>query len=102
MTAAIDRLFKLMCEEGASDLHLCVGMPPLIRKDGSIQILDLAAPPARFDDDDLVDRADHAGEEQKRSSRAGTTPTSPTRSRGWLDFARTSSWTGRVRARSSV
>ena len=45
MTAAIDRLFKLMCEEGASDLHLCVGMPPLIRKDGSIQILDLAAPP---------------------------------------------------------
>ena len=44
MTAAIDRLFKLMCEEGASDLHLCVGMPPLIRKDGSIQILDLAAP----------------------------------------------------------
>ena len=45
MTAAIDRLFKLMCEEGASDLHLSVGMPPLVRKDGSIQILDLAAPP---------------------------------------------------------
>ena len=45
MTAAIDRLFKLMCEEGASDLHLSVGMPPLIRKDGSIQVLDLAAPP---------------------------------------------------------
>ena len=35
MTPAIDRLFKLMCEEGASDLHLCVGMPPLVRKDGS-------------------------------------------------------------------
>ena len=44
MTSAIDRLFKLMCEQGASDLHLCVGMPPLIRKDGSIQMLELAAP----------------------------------------------------------
>jgi Tfp pilus assembly pilus retraction ATPase PilT len=28
-----------MCEQGASDLHLCVGMPPLVRKDGSIQLL---------------------------------------------------------------
>jgi len=45
MTPAIDRLFKLMCEQGASDLHLCVGMPPLVRKDGSIQMLELAAPP---------------------------------------------------------
>ena len=45
MTPAIDRLFKLMCEQGASDLHLCVGMPPLVRKDGSIQMLELATPP---------------------------------------------------------
>jgi twitching motility protein PilT len=45
MTPAIDRLFKLMCEQGASDLHLCVGMPPLVRKDGSIQMLELGAPP---------------------------------------------------------
>jgi twitching motility protein PilT len=44
MTSAIDRLFKLMYEQGASDLHLCVGMPPLVRKDGSIQLLGLAAP----------------------------------------------------------
>jgi twitching motility protein PilT len=44
MTVAIDRLFKLMCEQGASDLHLCVGMPPLVRKDGSIQMLELGAP----------------------------------------------------------
>ena len=42
--AAIDRLFNLMCEQKASDLHLSVGMPPLIRKDGSIQLLELAAP----------------------------------------------------------
>ena len=45
MTPAIDRLFKLMCEQGASDLHLCVGMPPLVRKDGSIQMLELGAAP---------------------------------------------------------
>jgi len=34
--AAIDRLFQLMCQAKASDLHLCVGMPPLVRKDGEI------------------------------------------------------------------
>jgi twitching motility protein PilT len=44
MSAAIDRLFTLMCEQGASDLHLCVGMPPQVRKDGSIQLLELGAP----------------------------------------------------------
>ena len=38
--AAIDRLFHAMCAQKASDLHLCVGMPPLIRKDGSIQTLE--------------------------------------------------------------
>jgi twitching motility protein PilT len=42
---AIDVLFRGMCEVGASDLHLCVGMPPLIRKDGRIQQLDAAAAP---------------------------------------------------------
>jgi twitching motility protein PilT len=44
MTPAIDRLFKLMCEVGASDLHLCVGMPPQVRKDGAIQLIELGAP----------------------------------------------------------
>jgi len=43
--APIDSLFQAMCNQKASDLHLCVGMPPLIRKDGSIQPLDPAAPP---------------------------------------------------------
>jgi twitching motility protein PilT len=38
--AEIDRLFHSMCAQKASDLHLCVGMPPLIRKDGSIQPLE--------------------------------------------------------------
>jgi twitching motility protein PilT len=43
-SAAIDRLFRLMCEAKASDLHLCVGMPPLVRKDGEIQPLEASAP----------------------------------------------------------
>jgi twitching motility protein PilT len=42
---AIDTLFRGMCALGASDLHLCVGMPPLVRKDGRIQSLDAAARP---------------------------------------------------------
>ena len=63
MTSAIDRLFKLMCEQGASDLHICVGMPPLIRKDGSIQTARARRPAARPGRDDCADRADHAGEE---------------------------------------
>jgi twitching motility protein PilT len=36
----IDRLFFAMCQMGASDLHLCVGSPALVRKDGRIQPLD--------------------------------------------------------------
>jgi twitching motility protein PilT len=36
---AIDRLLRDMCAQGASDLHLCVGVPPLIRKDGDMQPL---------------------------------------------------------------
>jgi len=36
----IDRLFFAMCQMGASDLHLCVGSPALVRKDGRIQPID--------------------------------------------------------------
>ncbi|MGB7201024.1 MAG: PilT/PilU family type 4a pilus ATPase [Pyrinomonadaceae bacterium] len=39
MTAKMDELFKQMAEIGASDLHLSVSMPPLVRKDGKIQTL---------------------------------------------------------------
>ena len=42
--AVIDRLFHAQCSLGASDLHLCVGMPPLVRKDGQIIPLDAAFP----------------------------------------------------------
>jgi twitching motility protein PilT len=40
----IDRLFHVMFERKASDLHLSVGMPPLIRKDGGITPLEADAP----------------------------------------------------------
>ncbi|MEQ1757259.1 MAG: type IV pilus twitching motility protein PilT [Vicinamibacterales bacterium] len=39
-TPAIDRLFHAMCALGASDLHLSVGSPPIVRKDGRLQALD--------------------------------------------------------------
>ena len=39
----IDRLFRLMIDAKASDLHLSSNMPPLIRKDGRIQPLEADA-----------------------------------------------------------
>jgi twitching motility protein PilT len=42
-TAAIDRLFQAMCAKAASDLHMCVGSPPLVRKDGRMEALDSSA-----------------------------------------------------------
>jgi twitching motility protein PilT len=42
---AIDALFRMMCERGASDLHLSVGSPPIVRKDGRMQPLVEGAPP---------------------------------------------------------
>jgi twitching motility protein PilT len=39
----IDRLFRAMAAAGASDLHLSVGMPPLVRKDGRMQPLEEGA-----------------------------------------------------------
>jgi twitching motility protein PilT len=41
----IDHLFVRMVKVGASDLHLSVGSPPLVRKDGHMMPLDPAAPP---------------------------------------------------------
>ncbi|HLM00302.1 MAG TPA: type IV pilus twitching motility protein PilT, partial [Pyrinomonadaceae bacterium] len=37
--AKMDAMFRLMAQIGASDLHLSVSMPPLVRKDGRIQPL---------------------------------------------------------------
>jgi twitching motility protein PilT len=44
-TMVIDTLFQAMCAAGASDLHLCVGSPPLVRKDGRMQPLSSTALP---------------------------------------------------------
>ena len=41
----IDALFRGMVERGASDLHLSVGSPPIIRKDGRMQPLVEGAAP---------------------------------------------------------
>jgi twitching motility protein PilT len=41
----IDTMFRAMCGLGASDLHLVVGSPPLVRKDGRMQLLGEAAEP---------------------------------------------------------
>jgi twitching motility protein PilT len=43
-TPPIDKLFHAMVAAGASDLHLCVASPPMIRKDGRMQLLDEGAP----------------------------------------------------------
>ena len=45
----IDALFRAMYERGASDLHLSVGSPPFIRKDGRMQTLVEGAPPLTAD-----------------------------------------------------
>lgn len=42
---AMENLFHATIEMKASDLHLCVGMPPLVRKDGKIMVLDTARTP---------------------------------------------------------
>lgn len=41
-TSRMDALFNRMAEVGASDLHLSVSMPPMVRKDGKIQKLECA------------------------------------------------------------
>lgn len=39
-TQEIDRLFEIMFKKGASDLHLSSAMPPMVRIDGSMVILE--------------------------------------------------------------
>ena len=46
----INRLFRLMVQTGASDLHLSVSVPPLIRKDGRMLPIDPSAPVLNADD----------------------------------------------------
>ena len=48
--ARIDALFRAMVALGASDLHLSVGIPPMVRKDGKMQPLDFTADPLQATD----------------------------------------------------
>jgi twitching motility protein PilT len=47
---AIDQLFHAMVSHGASDLHICVGSAPMIRKDGRMQLLTPGAQPITAQD----------------------------------------------------
>ncbi len=40
----INRLFRLMVQTGASDLHLSVSVPPMVRKDGRMLAVEESAP----------------------------------------------------------
>lgn len=42
MRDRMETLFRSMADAGASDLHLSVGMPPMVRKDGRMQKLECA------------------------------------------------------------
>lgn len=42
--AKMDALFKKMADMGASDLHMSVSMPPMVRKDGKIAMLEEGNP----------------------------------------------------------
>jgi len=44
-STAIDAMFRAMCAAGASDLHLSVSTPPLLRLDGKMRPLDPDAAP---------------------------------------------------------
>ena len=46
----INRLFRLMVQTGASDLHLSASVPPLIRKDGRMLAIDPSAPALTAED----------------------------------------------------
>lgn len=55
MAVHMDDLLAVVVEEGGSDLHLHVGVPPIIRLHGSLQPLDL--PPLRPEDTEALMKA---------------------------------------------
>ena len=67
-TAPMDRLFHAMHDAGASDLHLSVGTPPMIRKDGRMRQLEAGA--ARLTPDDVVQLIDPIMPETNRKEYA--------------------------------
>ena len=97
----IDALFRAMYEMGASDLHLSVGSPPVVRKDGRMQPLVEGAPPLT-PDAILALLLPMLPEQTSGSSANGTIPTSPTNSTGPRGSAVTRSWIGEGRAPCSA
>ena len=75
-----------MAQAGASDLHLCVGSPPLVRKDGRIQPLEAGGGAALTDDGLARSSSRSRRPPTARSSPSRTTPTSPTRFPGLARF----------------
>ena len=52
--AKLDAFFKLMMDQGASDLHLAAGSPPLLRVHGDLQRVRYPCPEQRRPQDDAV------------------------------------------------
>lgn len=98
---AIDTLFRAMCDAKASDLHLSSGMPPLVRKDGTMQPLDASA--GALDADAIVGLVHPIMPEKNRAEFRDRHDTDfAYRFRGWRASEPTSSWIGRAVARCSA
>ena len=91
-----------MVEAKASDLHLSTGMPPLVRKDGTMQPLEPGVSAMTAADVDGAARARSRRRRTAPSSNGATTRISRTRSRAWRAFAPTSSWIARAWAPCSA
>ena len=100
MANKIDRFLKLMNDRGASDFHLTVGRPPMLRASGLMEIDPL--PHDLRDRFHRDDEAGHAAERSGTSSCRPATSTSRTRSRAWRATASTSSASSAAAARSSA
>ena len=88
-TARMDALFRQMAELGASDLHLSVSMPPMIRKDGKMQPLPSSEPELTEDVDARTSAFDNAPRRTRKNLSGETTPILRTRSRASRVFAAT-------------
>lgn len=66
---ALDELLRAMVDAGASDLHLRVGEPPILRKDGSLERMD--RPPMDADLLGAMHRSVMLDEDRARFNRSG-------------------------------
>ena len=77
--AKLDAFFKLMVDQGASDLHLVSGSQPILRVNGELQRVRYAL----LENDDLKKMLyEVAPDTRSSSSRRQATSISPTRSLG--------------------